>query len=269
MLTLPDRKNNFIMIKDFSTAISYYGKAIQFIFKYRLGWYFLIPLILTLLLFFAGMGISEHFTDYTDQWLDAKLKFDETAWYFKLLNTLVFSFIWLIFKVLFFLIFAYFAGFIILIILSPVLSHLSERVEEILTGHEYPFDLSQMLKDVLRGISLAIRNLFKEIGFMLLFFLLGFIPLVGLLVPVGLFFISAYYYGFSFMDYAIERKKLSVKASVREVSLNKGTAIGNGFVFALILMIPFIGSVFSSFVAVISTVAATMSVYSERWKNLG
>lgn len=257
------------MIKDFSTAISYYGKAIQFIFKYRLGWYFLIPLILTLLLFFASMGISERFTDYTDQWLDAKLKFDETAWYFKLLNTLVFSFIWLIFKVLFFLIFAYFAGFIILIILSPVLSHLSERVEEILTGHEYPFDLSQMLKDVLRGISLAIRNLFKEIGFMLLFFLLGFIPLVGLLVPVGLFFISAYYYGFSFMDYAIERKSLSVKASVREVSLNKGTAIGNGFVFALILMIPFIGSVFSSFVAVISTVAATMSVYSERWKNLG
>jgi len=256
------------MIKDFSLAIGYYGRAINFIFKHRLAWYFLIPLILTLLLFFVSMGISERFTDYTDQWLDAKLKFDETAWYFKLLNTLVFSFIWLIFKILFFLIFAYFSGFIILILVSPVLSHLSERVEEILTGHEYPFDAKQMLKDVVRGISLASTNLFKEMGFMILFFLLGFVPLVGLLAPVGLLIISAYFYGFSFMDYAIERKKLSVKASSREVGLNKGTAIGNGFVFALVLMIPLVGSVLSSFVAVVSTVAATMSVYSERWKNV-
>ena len=62
------------------------------------------------------------------------------------------------------------------------------------------------------------------------------------------------------MDYTNERHQLSIKESVKIVRRKKGLAIGLGLVFYLCLFIPLLGGIISSFLAIISVVAATMSL---------
>jgi len=181
-------------------------------------------------------------------------------WGSGLLKTIMDAFVWLTFKIMFFLLFAYLGGYIIIIIMSPVFSYLSERTEKIKTGVDYPFSFIQLLKDVLRGIIIALRNFSIELVLTILMFILSFIPIIGWFAAIILFFISAYFYGFSFMDYALERKKLNLKQSVQFMRENKGIVIANGFVFSLCLIVPFCGVSFSSFAAIISVVAGTLAI---------
>ncbi len=244
----------------FMTGIRSYLYALNFIANQGLRYYYFFPFILLIILLVGDLGVSAYVTDFTGQWLRAHLLSDTQTWYYSLLNGVVFTLIWLIIKIVFIFIFAYVSGFVVIIILSPIFSQLSERVEQINQGTDYPFNLKQMFKDVLRGIILALKNFIIEIGFMILALLFSFIPVVGLLSPVLLFVVSAYFYGFSFMDYTNERQKRSVKESSKLISQNKGLSIGIGFIFALVLLIPVIGSLISGFVAVVTVVAATLAM---------
>ncbi len=172
-----------------------------------------------------------------------------------------------IIRILFIIVFSYTAGYLIVILLSPVYSLLSEKTEKILTGKEYPFSLSQFIKDIWRGIRLAIRNFLIELLVTLLLFILSFIPILGLLTGPSLFFISSYFYGFSFMDYSLERRKMKIQQSVSFMKENKGIAIGNGMFFSFILLIPYIGILLSSFVSLVNVVAATIATTETFIKN--
>ena len=92
-------------------------------------------------------------------------------------------------------------------------------------------------------------------------FLLSFIPVIGFFTGITLFIISAYFYGFAFIDYTNERRRLTVKQSVHFIRENKGMAVGNGVVFALAMFIPFCGTTIAGFVAIVSVVAATISTH--------
>jgi CysZ protein len=107
---------------------------------------------------------------------------------------------------------------------------------------------------------MAIRNMLIELFFLILAIIIGFIPVIGLFAAILLFFVSAYFYGFSFIDYYNERKRLSIKQSTEIVKKHKGLAISNGGVFALSLLVPFCGSYLVLFVSIISVVAATMAM---------
>ena len=134
------------------------------------------------------------------------------------------------------------------------------------SGKDYPFELRQLIRDIIRGIFIAIRNLSIELVLTILIFILSFIPIIGWTFSILLFFISAYFYGFSFLDYAIERKRLNIKESVQFMRNNKGIVVANGFVFSLCLIIPFFGILFSSFAAIISVIAGTLAV-NEIWEK--
>ncbi len=239
----------------------------QFIFSNGLWWYFLFPILLNILFFIGGFyGINVLTTTIKD-WVSKSLSqpneplfglefLKEASFYFQ---KFVGGFVWLFFKISFFFIFATFGGYIVIIFLSPVFAILSEKTEEILVGKKYPFNLNQFIKDIVRGILIALRNVSIEIFYLLLFFILGFIPLIGQFAAVLLFFISAYFYGFSFIDYSLERQHFSVAQSVQFMRKNKVVAIINGSVFALIMLIPFIGVTLAGFVSIIAVVAATIS----------
>jgi CysZ protein len=246
----------------FGTGISAYGKAVEIIFSKGLWWFFIFPILLNILLFFGGFAAIEYLTDYTKEsvlgWLN-----NENATYFgaEIVQGILSGFIWLVFKILFFFIFAYIGGFVVIILLSPVFSVLSEKTEAILTGKKYPFDGDQMMRDIVRGVLIATRNLFIEIGYIIVLFVLSFIPIVGLLGAIFLFFVSAYFYGFSFMDYTIERQRYSVKQSVQFIRQHKGIAVANGVLFSVFMLIPFCGATLAGFVSIISVVAATISTH--------
>jgi len=151
--------------------------------------------------------------------------------------------------------------YLFLIIGSPLFAYLSEKTEAILEGKDYPFNFSQLLKDILRGIRLAVRNGLWQAVYTVSILILSFIPVVGWVTPVFSLLIECYYYGFSMLDYSCERHKLSPSQSIEYIAKHKGLAMGNGMVFYLMHAFPIIGWVLAPAYAV---VAATLSLYHQQ-----
>lgn len=260
------------MFKNFGVGFRAYGKALELVFSKHLWWYLLFPVLLNIIFLVAGwLGIGS-LSDWVEGWLQSAMKIeDDSFWGAEYLAPvsdyiagIAGGIVWVLLKFTFFFIFAYFGGYIVIICLSPVFAFLSEKTEELLTGNEYPFNGDQMMRDVVRGVLIACRNLFIELFYMIAVFIAGlFIPFVGgLLGSMFLFFVSAYFYGFSFIDYTNERRRLTVKQSVQFIRANKGMAIANGLIFSFFLLIPWCGVTLSGFVAIISVVAATVATHN-------
>ena len=91
-------------------------------------------------------------------------------------------------KILVWIVFLTMHKYILLIVISPVLAYISERVDEIITGRKYPFNGDQMMRDIVRGIAISLRNMFIELGFIILFFIISFVPVVGWIISlIGMF----------------------------------------------------------------------------------
>lgn len=127
---------------------------------------------------------------------------------------------------------------LVLALAAPIMSPLSEKVERYLAGdayHEIHFSAQQMISDIVRGLRIALRNIVRELGITVLLLATGLIPLIGVVAPVLIFMVQAYYAGFGNMDYTLERH-FRVRESVRFVRRHRGLAIGNGIVFMLLLL---------------------------------
>lgn len=168
--------------------------------------------------------------------------------------------LWLIMMLLYFSLFK----FLFLIIGSPVFAFLSEKTASIIEGKDFPFSFTQLGKDILRGIRLALRNSVWQTVYVLSILLLSLIPLIGWLTPILAVLVECYYYGFSMLDYSMERQKKTPAESIFYIGNHKGLAIGNGFIFYLMHMIPIIGWILAPSYAV---VAATLSTYPNSSKN--
>jgi CysZ protein len=247
------------LLKEIVTAIQSYFKAHQFISKHRLWKWILIPGIVYLLLFCISMYFFGKSATNVIEYMSIKTGI--STWLHKMQNSwLGFFFtlggimIWLLLMFFYFSLFKY----LWLIIGSPVFAYLSEKTEALLEGREYPFNLKQLLKDMLRGIKLALRNALWQTVYTVSILILSFIPVVGWVTPVISMFVECYYYGFSMLDYSCERHKLSPSQSVAFISNRKGLAIGNGLGFYLMHCLPIVGWVLAPAYAVI---AATISLY--------
>lgn len=257
------------LIKDLQYGFSGYGKAIDFIFRHKLQYTFLVPLLLSIILLVSGFSLVGELNELL--WTRLQEWWNPDSWEFwgaDFLSGFLSVIIWLVLRILFFFIYAFIGGYLILIIMSPLLAYLSEKTESIILKHEFPFSWSQFLKDIFRGVLLALRNFFIEFLLTVLLFFLSFVPLIGFLTAPILFLLSAYFYGFSFMDYTAERRRMKVSESVNFVKSNKGIAIANGGIFALFLLIPFIGVTISTFISIISTVAASIAVLKKENPDL-
>jgi len=168
--------------------------------------------------------------------------------------------LWLIMMLLYFSLFK----FLFLIIGSPVFAFLSEKTASIIEGKDFPFSFTQLGKDILRGIKLALRNSVWQTVYVLSILLLSLIPLIGWLTPILAVLVECYYYGFSMLDYSMERQKKPPAESIFYIGNHKGLAIGNGFIFYLMHMLPIIGWILAPSYAV---VAATLSTYPNSSKK--
>ncbi|CAL2065201.1 EI24 domain-containing protein [Tenacibaculum sp. 190524A05c] len=131
---------------------------------------------------------------------------------------------------------------IVLALSSPFMSPVSLKIEQHFYGNQHEHKKNTFSQALARGIRLSLRNLGRELGLTLVILVLGLIPLIGLFSSVLLFLTQAYYAGFGNMDYTLERH-YSYKDSITFVKRNRGTAIGNGIIFMLFLLIPVIGVV--------------------------
>lgn len=247
-------KSRLSFFDQFGIAVKSYLKAISFVINNGLWMYFIYPVIISVLLVTGGFALVTSLSNLLESWILGFINIDkiESTW----LSFLHF-FLRIGINIIFFFIYLTFNKYVLLILMSPAMASLSEKTEHIINGTRYSFNLLQFTKDVFRGICIALRNMFIEFGFILLCFILVWIPVIGWLCPIFLYILSCYFYGFSMIDYTSERHKMNISNSILYIRKNKGLAIGNGFVFSLFFAIPFIGGMAS---AILAPVAATIAV---------
>ena len=236
-----------------------YAKAFDFIFKNGLAVYFLYPLAIAVFLFIIGFTLTTQFSNYITSNINDYFGLDDPdSWFLAALGWIISLTMHIITWIIFFYIKASFLKYLTLILLSPVLARVSQRTEEIVTGIKIKFDAIQFMKDIIRGIAMAFRNMLIEFIFIAVFFFVSFIPAVGWLI--SLLFLSLaswFFYGFSMIDYSNERKLLSIRESTAFAKRNKWLCISNGFIFWVIFSIPWIGVIFAPITGI---VAATLAV---------
>ena len=98
-----------------------------------------------------------------------------------------------------------------------------------------------MINDIKRGIKIAMRNMLWETVFLLIVILLvrffdgDTADVILFALPLMFGF---YYYGFSFLDYINERRRLNIEQSIYFVKRHRGLAIGVGLLYSLLFLAP-------------------------------
>lgn len=233
--------------KDFGRAISAYGEGIKLINQLKLWKFFFIPALIGLLvgatIIWGGYALSDNIGEYLSSWYPFEWGSGIIEWIADIIGGgLILILGYLMYK------------HIVLAFSAPFMSPVSEKIEKHLTGANALESQGTFTSLLIRGIRLAIRNILLELLITIPLLILGIIPLIGFLSPILLFYVQAFYCGFGNMDYTLERhrKYNQTPAFVRK---NKGLAFGNGAVFMLSLLIPFVGIMLT---LPISTAAATV-----------
>lgn len=239
-------------MQGFIKGISAYLSVFGLISRHRLGLFLILPGLIGMLL---GVGIVYGAWNASDD-LGGLVSglYPENWWGGNIVNGVADFFGGIIVLVVGVLLFKY----LLLIVVSPLMSILSEKVEKGISPsfQNRPFSIGRLMREMGRALKLNFRNILREVGLTILLTLLSFSGILAPITTVLLFFVGAYYGGFGILDYVMERH-FSYKNSIAYVHQNKGLALGIGTVFMLILLIPFVGFFFAPTFA---TIAATKRV---------
>ncbi|MFP4844658.1 EI24 domain-containing protein [Winogradskyella sp. PE311] len=224
------------MIQNILKGLQVYTGAYALISKLKLWKYFVIPMLISfvvfVLIFVSAYGLS----DNLGEWIAGIWVWDWGKSTFIFISTIIAA-------IAIFFIGVFLFKHIIMALSTPFMSPVSEKIEAYYTGQPTTnYTNSTFTKQLLRGVRLSLRNLSQELLFTIPILLLNFIPVVNIFSTALLFLVQAYYAGFGNMDYTLERH-FTYKESVSFIRKNRGLAIGNGIGFLLLLFIPVVGVV--------------------------
>ena len=160
------------MMEGFVRSLLSYGKAIQLIGRFRLWKYMLIPglicLFLGLFVFWSVWQFSDNIGQWISGWYEGRGEF-----IVEMASTILSGAVVLVAS---FFLFKY----IVVLVLSPFLSLLSERVETKLRPGVTvsSFSARKMIRDLQRGLRLSFRYLIREL------LLTVFVLFLSLLFPI-------------------------------------------------------------------------------------
>ena len=202
-----------------------YLQAFKLMKEKRLYWYVLIPFALMFVLYRVGYYLQNRMDVPTFDSVNS------IVWY--LINRMI--------EISIALMLMHFTKYLVVGILSPLLTYVSEKTETIITGTNTPFSFVQFIKDIKRALIILVRNFMWNYAYIIIIFIVCFVfwedtsksPFVFLV-----FFIDAYYYGFSFLDYVIERRKKTVSESILFIRKNTGLTLMIGMGFSVLLLVP-------------------------------
>ncbi|MBI3133472.1 MAG: EI24 domain-containing protein [Bacteroidetes bacterium] len=209
-----------------------YWKGVRFLIRHKLYWFVIFPVVLFLGIYWLG-----NFFHTLEKEISAGITHSASG--ISTLNEMTWFTAKMIFMDSLYVIFTKFALYIVVVLLSPVLSILSEKTEEILTQNVYPFRFMQLVHDVQRGLKIALRNILWEYFFIVL--VLGLASFFDGTVRAVLIFsipmlFGFYFYGFSFLDYINERRRLNIQQSVYFVSKHRGLAMAIGSIYSIFFL---------------------------------
>ena len=222
------------MIKNILSGIQSYVGAFALISKLKLWKYFIIPVFISIITA-VFIGLEAYvLSDNVGAIVSKVWIWDWGKETFASISNFIGGLIVLIIGLILY-------KHIVMAFSAPFMSPVSEKIEAhlyVIKNHQHR--KTSNLEQLVRGVKINIRNLFKELIITIPILVLKFIPIVNIFSTILLFLVQAYYAGFGNMDYTLERH-LKYKDSIAFVRNNKGVAIGNGIVFMLFLLIPVVG----------------------------
>ena len=243
------------MISNLIDGLKAYLEAYQVISRFKLWRFFMIPMLISVLIFLNIVLVSISFSDEIGLYISSFWSWDFGK---ETINTVSMILGGIILISIGLILFKH----LVMILSAPFMGPISKKIEDDFTGVTSQTQVSSPLTLVFRSIKISSRNLFRELLLSIPILILGLIPLIGFFSLFLLFLMQAYFAGFGNMDYTLERH-FSYQKSIQFVKANKGIAIGNGLVFMLFLLIPFVGIIFIIPFSVTSATIATVKIINQ------
>lgn len=252
-------------IKDFLLGMRSLYEAVVMIFEHWLWLYFLLPILFSVAIYFGGESMFHQLKNINIQTelqnIEFKANFTDIRFEGFPTDSDEMKILVIALKMIVVVISLKLSKYIILILMAPVITILSARTEYLLTGNKYPFSISQFSHDLYRGINFAIRNMFRQLVIIVMWYLLTLLfPVMDKFTFPFVFCVGSYYYGSSMIDYTNERRRLSLEESVRFIRKNAGLAMSIGMMFSTLFFIAYIGIIFAP---VIGIIAATYAMHQK------
>ncbi|MGL4999814.1 MAG: EI24 domain-containing protein [Cetobacterium sp.] len=234
-----------------------YLSAPKLIRETKLRWGYLVGAVIGVLivvLFFL-------FSNYI-----GKLIFDKINIIFSFKNNISLLKIGIVIVIRFFMISIQYFFFktILLILLAPFFSYVSEKIESLENKVKYNFTLKENIIFLVRGINIASKSFFKEIFYTIFIILLGFIPVINIFVPILIFIVQSYFISYNFVDYTLERHKFSSKESSDFMWDNKIAFSVGGAIFTLLYFIPIIGIFIAPLISIVAFTNTTLKFLKDK-----
>jgi CysZ protein len=235
--------------KEFGIGIGHYTIAFKFIRQHKLWYWLIIPCVLNLLAFTIVGYLSWIYTGELLDYLLTEMGVSGDSWWKVSLQFLISIFVRLIIVMLYLKIFRY----IVLIFFAPMLAFISDKIQEIGTGRKKKFTFNRFISDVVRGVTIALKNLIMEMIITVCILLLSFVmPIIALVAPFIIYAVESYYFGFAMLDYRNEFKLIPAKESRVLINQHKGLVLGIGSMFNLMLFVPFLGVLVAPVLSVVA-----------------
>ncbi len=225
------------MFNNITKGLKAYFRATELMSKLKLWKYFAIPIIMSLVTFTGIFVLAYALSDNIGAWISKLWSWEWGKETFETIGTIIG---WATIIAIGLISYKH----IIMAISAPFMSPVSEKIEAYLIGEDaaHQHRKTSFQQQLMRGLRINIRNLFRELFISIAIIIGGFIiPFIGTAISTALLFIvQAYYAGFGNMDYTLERH-FNYRESIQFVKRNRSIAIGNGILFMLFLLIPVVG----------------------------
>lgn len=221
--------------------------------------FYFLPGIISMFLFGGFIYLGEYLSLNLASALESFFKLQE---YGSILYIFIKILVWICTVFFYYLVYKS----LLLVIISPILGYVSERVETHLTGKKFDFTFKDNLRFLIRGIDIGLKSFFKQMVGTCVVMLLGFIFPINLSIPLLIFIIQGYFTGFSFMDYTLERYNLSPKESLNFLKKQRVYAALCGGIFTLLFFIPVVGIFIAPLITCVATTMITLELLKEHSK---
>lgn len=224
------------------SAFYYFIQSWQYLFNPAYRKYILLSAVISILSFLAlswGLeGLTSVIADLLTEWIPWSWSGAQTlySWFVRLLAFLLLI---NIFK------------YIVLILLGPVMSLLSEKVEYTISPEKKGRKIPGFVRGSIRALRVNISNLFKEWLWTILLLVVSFFPGAAIFTAPAIFMVQLYFAGFGLMDFYLERYA-DVRQSRLLVWRYKWFAISIGFIFITFFAIPVVGMILAPVTGVIA-----------------
>lgn len=243
-------------MKTISLVFNSFLDSFSIVKEAKLKKFYFLPGIIGILLFIIFIWIGDFLSVNLAVQLESFFKLEE---FHSILYIFIKILVWVCTVFFYYLVYKS----LLLVIISPILGYVSERVETHLTGKKFDFTFKDNIRFLLRGIDIGLKSFFKQMVGTCAVMLLGFIFPINLSIPLLIFIIQGYFTGFSFMDYTLERYNLSSKESLNFLKKQRIYAALCGGIFTFLFFIPILGI----FIAPLITCVATTKITLELLKN--